>query len=259
MTEPDAIDPGLDRFIDQIVDGALTPAELRAAVDRLEREVDGWKRCTLAFLEAQCWRESFRTLDESKKSHAPRATLSVSSVDRSGTGRRWILGPIAAGIIAASFALGWYGQRVRSLSGPQRVSVVQSHAERKSPAGDSQSGGARPVTAALPPKTQLAPWQPGRDRYVPTVQQVVRWAGQLPKGAGNNQSGVPILASTGKYEEWLRNQPPPITAYEQVALNRQGYQVDQRRGLVTKILADGRRVMIPIDQVQIRYTGNHPL
>jgi hypothetical protein len=258
MTEPDAIDPGIDRFIDQIVDGALTPAELRAAVDRLEREPDGWKRCSLAFLEARCWRESFRTLDESEKSHAASATLSVPSIDRSGTGRRWILGPIAAGIIAASFALGWYGHGARSLS-PQSVTVVQSNAEPKSPAGDSQSGGARPATAALTPKTQLAPWQPGRDRYVPTVQQVVRWAGQLPKGAGNNQSGVPILASTGNYEEWLRNQPPPITAYEQVALNRQGYQVDQRRGLVTKILPDGRRMMIPIDQVQIRYTGNHPL
>jgi hypothetical protein len=259
MTEPDAINPGLDRFIDQIVDGALTPAELRAAVDRLEREPDGWKRCTLAFLEAQCWRESFRTLDESEKSHAACATLSVPSVGRIGTGRRWILGPIAAGIIAASFALGWYGHGARSLSSRQGVTVVQSNAERRSPAGDSQSGTVRPATFALPQKTDLPAWRPGRDGSVPTVQQVIRWAGQLPAGAGNNQSGVPMLAGAGNYAEWLRHQPSPITEYEQVALNRQGYQVDQRRRLITKILPDGRRVMIPIDQVQIRYTGNHPL
>jgi hypothetical protein len=259
MTEPDASNPGLDRFIDQIVDGALTPAELRAAVDRLEREPDGWKRCALSFLEAQCWRVSLRTMGESEKSHAARATLSVPSVDGIGTGRRWILGPIAAGIIAVSFVLGWYGHGARSLSGPQSVTVVQSTSERKAPAGDSQSGGVRPVTASVSQKAQLAPWQPGRDGSVPTVHQVLTWAGQLPAGAGNNQSGVPILASAGTYAEWLRHQPPPITEYEQVALNRQGYQVDQRRGLVTKILPDGRRMMIPIDQVQIRYTGNHPL
>jgi hypothetical protein len=259
MTEPDAINPDLDCVIDQIVDGALTPAELRAAVDRLEREPDGWKRCALSFLEVQCWRESLRTMDESEMSHDAWEAFSLPSVSRSGAGRRWILGPIAAGIIAASFALGWYGHRARSLSGPQSVTVVQSNAERKAPAGDSQSGGARPVTASLSQKTQLAPWQPGRDGSVPTVQQVLKWAGQLPAGAGNNQSGVPILASAGNYAEWLRHQPPPITEYEQVALNRQGYQVDQRRGLVTKILPDGRRMMIPIDQVQIRYTGNHPL
>ena len=67
MTEPDAINPDLDCVIDQIVDGALTPAELRAAVDRLEREPDGWKRCALAFLEAQVLNESCGALGQAGK------------------------------------------------------------------------------------------------------------------------------------------------------------------------------------------------
>ena len=45
MTDLDAIPPPDDDFIDRIVDGTLTPAELRAAIDRLDREPDGWKRC----------------------------------------------------------------------------------------------------------------------------------------------------------------------------------------------------------------------
>ena len=42
-------------------------------------------------------------------------------------------------------------------------------------------------------------------------------------------------------------------------LQQHGYQVDQRRRLISATLADGRRVTVPIDQVQIRYTGNNPL
>ena len=66
MTQLDVINPLNDDLIDQIVDGALTPAQLRAAIDCLDREPDGWKRCALAFLEAQCWRESFRLVGEPK-------------------------------------------------------------------------------------------------------------------------------------------------------------------------------------------------
>ena len=44
MTDPDPTAPLNDDFIDRIVDRALTPGELRAAIDRLEREPDGWKR-----------------------------------------------------------------------------------------------------------------------------------------------------------------------------------------------------------------------
>ena len=45
MSDFDLAHPVDDTFIDRIVDGDLSPAELRAALDRLDREPDGWKRC----------------------------------------------------------------------------------------------------------------------------------------------------------------------------------------------------------------------
>ncbi len=45
MTNIDAINPLDDRFIDLIVEGEMSPAELRAAIDRLDGQPDGWKRC----------------------------------------------------------------------------------------------------------------------------------------------------------------------------------------------------------------------
>ena len=64
MTKLDITKPLSDDLIDQIVDGILTPSQLRDAIDCLDRDPDRSKRCALAFLEAQCWRESLRLVGE---------------------------------------------------------------------------------------------------------------------------------------------------------------------------------------------------
>lgn len=41
--------------LDRLVDGELTPDEYRALLQTIEMHPDGWRRCALAFLEAQAW------------------------------------------------------------------------------------------------------------------------------------------------------------------------------------------------------------
>lgn len=54
---PTPADPiARERLIDRLVDGELTDDERRSLLLALDREPDGWKRCALAFLEAQAWR-----------------------------------------------------------------------------------------------------------------------------------------------------------------------------------------------------------
>jgi len=56
---PQSIDQAtLDRLVDGEMDEPARAALLRA----LDREPDGWKRCALAFLQAQAWREVAGTL-----------------------------------------------------------------------------------------------------------------------------------------------------------------------------------------------------
>lgn len=43
--------------LDRLVDGELTNDEYRDLLIWLERQPDGWRRCALAFLEAQAWRK----------------------------------------------------------------------------------------------------------------------------------------------------------------------------------------------------------
>jgi hypothetical protein len=45
-----------DRILDQLVDGELDHQEYSRVLRRLEIAPDGWRRCALAFLEAQAWK-----------------------------------------------------------------------------------------------------------------------------------------------------------------------------------------------------------
>mgnify|MGYP007059380131 CR=1 FL=1 len=51
-----ADDRELDRWIDRLVDNEIAEAARRALLVELDRRPQGWRRCALAFLEAQAWR-----------------------------------------------------------------------------------------------------------------------------------------------------------------------------------------------------------
>src|SRR4051812_36491832 len=70
-----------DILLDRLVDGELPAGERRALLQSLDSRPDGWRRCALAFLEAQSWRSELRTvatapaaIPVSNKSIAPNAS-----------------------------------------------------------------------------------------------------------------------------------------------------------------------------------------
>jgi hypothetical protein len=252
MKNCDVINPLNDDLIDQIVDGALTPARLRAAIDLLDREPDGWKRCTLAFLETQCWRESCRLVGEPKQLNlsAGSTRLGQDDVHPIRTGRRWGSRVLAASVVAASFAFGWLGHQTHSR--PRLGETVLARS------GDSEFRAETPSIPESLPTTVGEAFRPTRLASMNPREEVTTVA-RLRVGSANAQTALPILTGPGINTEWLKNQPPAVSEHGLVVLLQHGYQVDQRRRLVSATLADGRRVTVPIDQVQIRYMGNNPL
>ncbi len=250
----------LDRLIDGIVDGALRPGELRLAFSQLDREPDGWKRCTLAFLEAQCWRDSFRALEVPFGAGPGRGAgsirLAVAKADRART--TWWRGAAAAVIIAASFAFGWLSHVSRPLEFAGPIVPVPAGPIAGDVPRDTAS---EPVTPAsvLPLEPAASDPQFAADRPTPNRAEIVQAIAELRIGPEGASATVPILAGPGINGDWLKAQPPPLSEYEQVVLQRNGYQVDQQRRLLIGTLEDGRRVSVPIDQVEIRYTGSNPL
>jgi hypothetical protein len=49
-----------DRLFDRLVDGELSSAERRQLLASLDDQPDGWRRCAVRFLEAQCWTDELR-------------------------------------------------------------------------------------------------------------------------------------------------------------------------------------------------------
>src|SRR5205814_739732 len=46
-----------DILLDRLVDGELSGNERRQLLESFDKRPEGWRRCALAFLEAQSWRE----------------------------------------------------------------------------------------------------------------------------------------------------------------------------------------------------------
>jgi hypothetical protein len=264
-SDSDSVAP-LAELIDRIVDGGMTPAQLRRAVRELDSTPDGWRRCALSFLEAQAWGEAFRNLDgtvlestrppESSDCSAPAITSILRPDSTSGViSRRWIGDALAAGIAMIAFSLGWLGHGVRNPVQSDRPANPAELTAKADPAPEP------PVAVASEPPAASDTPEPApflelpRDR-IPPVQEVAR----LRIGTGDPYSSeVPILAGSGVNPRWLLQQPPPISDHERAIWERQGYQLDQRRRVVSVPLGDGRQAAVPVDQVQVRYVGQVPL
>ena len=57
--------------LDRLVDGELSAEHRRAFLAAIEHTEEGWRRCALAFLEAQSWRSEFNQLVGSPQQAPP--------------------------------------------------------------------------------------------------------------------------------------------------------------------------------------------
>jgi hypothetical protein len=239
-----------DALIDRIVDGEMTAEEFRAAVLRIESDPDGWKRCALAFVEARVWSDSMRALGQTQKNDPMGLALPRSGPAAKRAGNRWLRAAAAAVVTGVSFVAGWLTHGTRVEPPPQALLVRDSDgfpfpsASEPSEVGDAS--------------TQSARAEEDRASESSEPPRIVRTVGMIRFGPESSPAEVPVLAGPGITEDWLAAQPPPVSEYGEVVLARQGYEVEQERRFFTAVLADGRRVAIPVDHVQIRYTGNEP-
>jgi hypothetical protein len=102
-----------DIRFDRLVDGELSASERRRLLASLDEEPGGWRRCALAFLEAQSWSEGLgEFVREPVASQAAEEKIGVTQVAPAQVERRreivWLA--VAAGLLAA-FTLGltWRG------------------------------------------------------------------------------------------------------------------------------------------------------
>jgi hypothetical protein len=228
-----------DSFLDRLVDGELDASERRSLLIALDETPDGWRRCAVAFLEAQAWRGDLRgTLTRSPTTTRP---AEGAAFGRRSLWRRWRPASAIAAALLLAFAAGWLlrpehepgnhhpaasGVPVAELSGDDRRAAPDAGAERHPSDSDADAKAAVRLAAVF--KFEL------EDR------------GQM------RTIEVPVLEGPGVDPRWLLMQPPAIRASAVQALERRGHRVEAHRELLSVNLKDGRKLILPVDEIGVR-------
>ena len=105
-----------ERILDRLVDGELTEEDRKALLGALDDEPGAWRRCALAFLEAQLWRGDLRSLCEESKKEADRTAAKVNLTPQPRKSSRFFeLCLAVAACLVMAFGIGVW---VRSMWSP---------------------------------------------------------------------------------------------------------------------------------------------
>lgn len=214
------LDPEKQRLLDLLVDGELSESQRRELLAWCEREPDGWRRCALTFLDAQSWSKVLGQMARGD-SEAVEGMLSDDPLLSAPAA-----GAPLIGLPKPTIAPAWL---VPALA--LAASVLVAFSLGLWARGGRFGGG--PAIAA----------KGARDK--------VRLVADGPAGAPG-ESQMPVADGQSMDDDWLRGQPATMPREIQQALERLGHRVRQQRQLVPIPLEDGRRVMVPVDQIDVQ-------
>ncbi len=229
-SQPNPLDE--NELFDLLVDDELSESQRGELLRRLEQMPDGWRRCALAFLEAQCWKKELGVVAREPQSRvvaAPAPTFPKRApLFRWGT----LLAMAASFLVALGLGFlwreGWQGRTTF----PGQVADVLSKPQRPSLAGNPASGA-----------SQAPAWQ------------MVTLAADRGQGNDGESIRLPAVERDRIDQDWLRSIPASIPPEVVRAFKNTGHEVHQSRQLVPLPMQDGRRLVVPLDQVDVEYVG----
>ena len=226
------IRPTAEMF-DRLADDELSETQRAELLSSLDHEPEGWRNCALAFLEAQCWRKALSAMRQNAGAAKTPASSAVAASPRPARRRSsplGLAGTLAA--MAATFLLA--------------LSTGISWLHRGQIAGSSRTAS----------DTQIAASKAGSptNNAVPPVQ----WVRLSPAGSADAAEAINLPAQERDRidPKWLQSLPSPLPENVVQALQRSGYKVLTQQELMPMPLKDGRRLVVPVDKVQLRYVGN---
>ncbi|MDY0167222.1 MAG: hypothetical protein RBS80_11810 [Thermoguttaceae bacterium] len=244
-----------DQRFDRLVDDELPAAERREFLTSLDSQPDGWRRCALAFLQAQCWRKEMASfLGEADATPAPAALApdaESKAMHQPRRPTRRLAGRLATALaMAASFLialwLGWLIQDAAEVAGvptPGPEQLAQSAPAPQVP---------DPVNPRIPSPQQrpIAPRGPW---------QMVTLSANGPDGQGTETIELPACERQVLDSHWPEGLPSALPLEVLESLERSGYRVRRHRELLPIEMQDGRRLIVPVEEVDVQYVGQPPL
>jgi len=244
-----------DHEIDLLVDGELNEQRRRELLTGLDKTSDGWRRCALAFLEYQCWRQTCGSANADLKSKPTTASLAPArkpgdSKPGDGTQYRRRPGAVAkaAGMLMAMaasflFALG-LGSMIWNAD-------QQGHLGTS---GGQQQAGISAAQIATPTNPHDGSLVHDTKVVLPGKYQTVTITDKRPDGTKRSIQ-LPAVVQNSIDETRLRETPFAIPTELVQSFQKAGHNVRQSRRLVPFRMKDGRRLVVPVDQLDVRYVG----
>ncbi|MBI2823085.1 MAG: hypothetical protein HYX69_00175 [Planctomycetia bacterium] len=214
--------PGLARTLDLLVDGELDEGRRRELLAGFEEQTGAWRRCALAFLEAQSFKREIRDLAQPPG----RMVIEPSPARRSWWRLPYTGLPLAmAASFIVAFGLGW----------------IVRHPVAEMP-GVDEAG-----IAALPTDIAQGISQGGSapDRW-DTVTLV------MDDGSGGQKRrfDLPIVETGSADAAWVDRDAAIVPPELADAFSRLGHRVHQQRKFVPVDLEDGRQLVVPVDEIE---------
>lgn len=249
MNDSGSLDTFDDHLFDLLADDELSDDRRRALLASLDRRPDGWRQCALAFLEAQSWRRELR------------GTLTGNDPSRPGTpadyphripSRRVATVPQSLAALAmaffVAFGLGWWAHSMNAGAAPSIVHHEANSASRN--ANPSRGQGVSP--SAAKDSESVFPPEGAADHDV-KLAGLLQWT--VDENGQSRDVAVPVLEGPGIDVNWLLSQPPAIREPVRRELERRGHKIELHRRLITLNLEDGRSVVVPVDQLDVKLAG----
>ncbi len=218
-----------ERILDRLVDDELTEEDRKTLLAALDDEPGSWRRCALAFLEAQTWRGVLRKVHEEERPPAqtpPQVTLAPRPEKPS---RFFELCLAMAACVVMAFGIGVWVRSMWSLPGSGEGGSFQI-------ANDSRV----PRTLVPQPVSQ---WHRARLNF------------DDPSTQGPDNIELPVREIENLTEDHLHQNRSALPEDVRRALERSGHRKIQRRQLVPIPLKDGRRLVVPVEQVDVEPNG----
>lgn len=224
------------RQLDRLVDGELAGDEYRVFLASLDNEPDGWRRCAMAFLESQAWKQE---LGEMRKEIL--LGRREAFCQPSGHNRNWSAWQVAglmlamAASFAVVFACGVWWQVGSSSDSPlDRPKVARQQSDSRPTALDeelSQDTDQRLEPGGIP--TEHLTFVVDRD------------------DGESERFELPIYDANDRLARQLLQGSPSMPADVERAIRDSGFQVKRQRQWARVRLRDGRRAFFPVDQLEI--------
>lgn len=219
-----------DSRFDRLVDGALPAADYKVLLASLEDEPGGWRRCAMAFLEAQAWGREFAAIRRVEEDGVPRAKA-AEPVMPSPAKKPYFLSvsPLLAAAACAVLAFG-LGIVTRSSFYPTDPLPTRFAGQTPWVAEDNLPSGPHDMGE--------------EDSEIAAMRFVI-------DGAGNKEVIVPVINGDRPGDETLVETEPAIPDSVLRALRNKGHDIRRQQEFIPIALQDGRHVIFPVEEYRI--------